>query len=149
MAAIRRVPGGAEVELEGLERQALLGLLAQLDPMVPLSRRAVPPAYDDPVLEAEYRRLTGPDLQEAHARDVAEMRRVLAEPGPVSRLTAAEVDAWLRALAVLRVVLAEHIGITGDGWEEDLDPPAHGRPPYAALHALGWVQDELLATLQD
>jgi len=148
VAAIRRVPGGAEVELEALERRALIGLLVQLDPMIPESTRAGPPAYDDPVLEAEYRRLTGPDLQEAHARDVAAMRRALEEPGPVSRLAASEVDAWLRALAVLRVVLAERIGITADGWEEGLAPDAHRHPPYAALHALGWVQDELLATLQ-
>ncbi|HUY96659.1 MAG TPA: DUF2017 family protein [Verrucomicrobiae bacterium] len=148
MAAIRhRSDGeaGAELELDRDERAALGSLLDRLEPLVARSPRVAPPAYPDLAeLEQEYRRLAGPDLELARAGALATVRRLLQEPGPVSRLAPGEVEVWLRALNLLRIALAGEIGIAADGWEAALSPEDHTRPPYAALHALGWIQQELL-----
>ncbi len=148
MGAIRaRSDGrpGAELELDAAEREALLGLCAELEPLLERSVRAAPPAYPDAAdLEEEYRRLTGPDLLAARAAAMAAVRRTLSQAGPVSSLEPDEVESWLRACNVLRVALGEALGIREDGWEDRLDPRAHLGPPYAALHALGWIQQELI-----
>ncbi|HVA22564.1 MAG TPA: DUF2017 family protein [Candidatus Micrarchaeia archaeon] len=137
---------GAELELGPSEREALANLVDQLEPLAASSPRVSPAAYPDAEqLEAEYRRLTGPDLEAARSAALATVRRALQETGPVSCLGRSEVEAWLRACNALRVALAGEIGIHDDGWEDRLVPSDHARPPYAALHALGWIQQELLA----
>ncbi len=151
MAAIRaRTDGaaGALVEMDRSERDALAALLDHLEPMAARSPRVTPPAYpDEEQLEAEYRHLTGPDLEAARTLAIATMRRTIQEDGPATALAPAEVEAWLRGLNALRIALADEIGIESDGWEEAVPPEEHARPPYAALHALGWIQEELLAVV--
>ena len=60
-------------------------------------------------------------------------------------LSPGESEAWLRVLGDTRLVLASRLGITDDGWEDQL---ADDDPSVALLHYLGWLQQSLAETLE-
>ncbi len=128
------------------ERQALVKILERLEPMLEDSRWAHARAYDDEVLEDEFQRLGGSDLEDARAADLALVRAALGGDVPI-RLDPEQTWSWLRALNVLRLALAERLGIEEDGWEEQYSAREHQRPPLATLHLLSWVQEELIEAL--
>ena len=116
----------------------LLALLAT-DPDDPTLRRLRPSAYeDDAEAEGEYRRLMDGELQEGRRAAL----RVLAETATSDRLTAEELDAWLRALTDLRLALGTRLDVTEDTYAREIDP----REPYAhelAVFAyLSWLQEQ-------
>src|SRR5512134_3724287 len=112
-----RLSDGERELLERLPAE-LLALLAA-EPDDPALRRLRPAAYeDDPEAEDEYRRLMDAELEEGR-RDAL---RLLAETAARDRLTAEELDAWLRALTDLRLALGTRLAVTEDVYQHEIDP---------------------------
>lgn len=128
------------------ERRALVQILERLEPLVDHSHWAHPRAYQEEEDEVEFQRLVGTDLADSRAADLAQVREALASDERIL-LTADGAIAWLRALNLLRLALAERLEITADGWEENYTLQEHRRPPLATLHLLSWVQEGLVEAL--
>ena len=140
--------GGFRLRLSGAERELLRGLPGQLrallaeQPDDPGLRRLFPPAYEhDDEGEAEYRRLTAAELLEGRQEALA----ILEETAGRDRLSAEELDAWLRALNDLRLVLGTKLDVTEETYAEDIhrdDPRAH---ELSVFGYLSWLQEQLVA----
>lgn len=112
------------------------------------SQWARPRAYQNSEDEKEFQRLVGIDLADSRAADLAQVREILESDQRIL-LTSDSAMAWLRALNLLRLALAERLGITADGWEDGFSLQDHRRPPLATLHLLSWVQEGLIEALDD
>lgn len=137
-----------QVMVDHREREALLQIVDRVLPMVDESAWATPRAYADDALEAEFQRLSGPDLSDNRAADLEVLRSNLRGEGPIE-LSVEQAWSWLRVLNVLRLALAERLGLDEDGWEERFSQRQHRRPPLATLHLLSWVQEELVEALPE
>ncbi len=146
MAEIRGHGERIEVLVDRREREALLQIVDRVRPMVDESTWAFPRAYEQEDLEEEFQRLAGADLLQSRESDIATLRGCLESGDPIE-LTEQETWSWLRALNVLRLALAERLGLDSDGWEERFSSRQHRRPPLATLHLLSWVQEELVDAL--
>jgi Domain of unknown function (DUF2017) len=140
--------GGFRLRLSDGERELLRTLPAELqallgsEPDDPALRRLFPPAYDeDEEGEAEYRRLMADDLLEGRRRAL----RLVQETAGRDRLTAEELDAWLRALNDLRLVLGTKLGMTEEMYDLEIDP-AHPQAYELSVYGyLSWLQEQLVA----
>lgn len=148
MARIRRYMGRVEVWLDARERAGLLAVVDDLaaDPLA--GGRLDARAYDDPVLDREYQRLTRPEVDTVRRADLDCLRADLADEADVRRLDEDRAMTWLRALNHLRLVAAERLGIDDDGWEERVDPESVDVEQYSMLVDLGWVQQEIVEALE-
>ena len=132
-----RLSDGERELLERLPAE-LLALLAA-EPDDPALRRLRPSAYeDDPEAEDEYRRLMDGELQEGR-RDAL---RLLAETAARDRLTAEELDAWLRALTDLRLALGTRLAVTEDVYQHEIDPRDPQAYELAVFAYLSWLQEQ-------
>lgn len=145
---VERRGSSVRVHLSRREIDLLAGLAADLaaaldeDPGRPDLRRVFPPAHeDDPSAEAEYRRLAGDDLIAGRRSAI----RTFVDTLSKDRLTDAELDAWLRVVNDLRLVLGTRLDVDEDTFERPIDP----RDPLATEHAvylyLSWLQEQLVA----
>ncbi len=124
----------------------------------PALRRLLPDAYpDDAGASAEFRRFTVDGLVERKVANAVALIASLSEAAEATaptevRLDPAAVQAWLRCLTDMRLVLAERLEITDD---DPSTPAPAGRsesnPPDAAAAMLrdvydwlGLVQESLL-----
>jgi hypothetical protein len=146
LAQINRQGEQVYVRVSRGERKALLQILERLEPLIDDSQWARPRAYQEEEEEREFQRLVGTDLAESRAADLAQVREALNSDQRIL-LTSDSAMAWLRALNLVRLALAERIGITADGWEEQYTVQEHRRPPLATLHLLSWVQEGLVEAL--
>ena len=134
------------LELTRLEAAHLAGLVSQFAELVqdssnptadPAIARLIPDAYaDDPAAARDFRELTEGDLLSRRRADAAlvleslrEAARIPDDPGsPVLleeteiRLDPTAVEAWMRTLAAIRLVLASRLGIEGPEDHDDDDP---------------------------
>ena len=134
------------LELTRLEAAHLAGLVSQFAELVqdssnptadPAIGRLIPDAYaDDPAAARDFRELTEGDLLSRRRADAAlvleslrEAARIPDDPGsPVLleeteiRLDPTAVQAWMRTLAAIRLVLASRLGIEGPEDHDDDDP---------------------------
>lgn len=155
------------MELSLLEAAHLTELIEQFAELVddgahddPAIARLVPDAYrDDPDAAAEFRRLTQDDLldrrrdeaavvlatlqREGAALHPADLDRVDAESALVVELDAAAVDAWLRTLAAVRLVLSARLGIV------DADDHDSRDPRFGVYDWLGYRLEGLLQAIDD
>jgi Domain of unknown function (DUF2017) len=146
---IERTRGGVvRLRLSDGERELLRGLPAELgalldaDPDDPALRRLHPPAYeDDAEGEAEYRRLTARELDEGRR----EALRVLAETADRDRLSATELEAWLRALTDLRLVLGTRLDVSEATYESDIDPADPQAYELSVFLYLTWLLENAVA----
>lgn len=129
------------------ERRTLVQIVDRLEPLVGECHWARPHAYEDAEAEAEYQRLVGAELEGGRAADLAQVRGLLASDEPIV-LDSEDAVAWLRALNLLRLALAERLGIERDGWEDQYTAQQHRRSPLATLHLLSWVQEELVLAIE-
>ena len=143
---IERTPKGdyrlrlSDGERELLERlpAELLALLAA-EPDDPALRRLRPSAYeDDSEAEDEYRRLMDAELQEGRRGAL----RLLAETAARDRLTAEELDAWLRALTDLRLALGTRLDVTEEVYTQEIDPRDPRAYELAVFAYLSWLQEQ-------
>lgn len=136
--------GDFRLRLSEEEQQLLQSLptellaLLEADPNDPSLRRLRPSAYeDDPEADSEFRRLMDDELDDGRRAAL----RLVAETASRERLTAEELDAWLRALTDLRLALGTRLEVTEETYATPVDP----RDPDAhALHVfayLSWLQE--------
>ncbi len=116
----------------------LIALLAA-DPDDPALSRLRPSAYEnDPEAEDEYRRLMEGEL-EAGRREALSL---LAETADRDRLTAEELDAWLRALTDLRLALGTRLDVTEEVYERAIDPRDPEAYELSVFAYLSWLQEQ-------
>jgi Domain of unknown function (DUF2017) len=128
----------AERELLRAVSGELLGLLRE-EPGDPALRRLFPPAYeDDKESQEEYRRLMHAELQEGRR----EALLLLAETAGRDRLTAEELDAWLRALTDLRLALGTRLDVTEDTYAREIDPRDPDAYELSVFGYLSWLQEQ-------
>lgn len=126
---LRRLPG---------ELSALLGS----DTGGPELRRLFPPAYErDEEGEAEYRRLMADELLEGRRAALG----LVQETAGRDRLSAEELDAWLRALNDLRLVLGTRLDVTEETYATELDPADPQAYELSVYAYLSWLQEQLVA----
>lgn len=152
------------LELARIEAAHLAGLVVQFDELLeesddsgddPAVLRLVPDAYDDPDAAREFRELTESDLLGRRRSDAARVLATLGEVGElgddlddpaVAEIVAVvldrdDVQAWLRTLAAIRLVLATRLGIVDD------DEHDHDDPKYGIYDWLGYRLDGLVGAL--
>jgi hypothetical protein len=130
--------------LRDLPQQLLAALAAVPDD--PSLRRLRPAAYEDADAEDEYRRLTAEGLAESRS----DALRTVAETAERDRLTAEELDAWLRALTDLRLVLGTRLDVTEDTYAQEIDPRDPQAYELSVFAYLSWLQEAAVeAALQD
>jgi uncharacterized protein DUF2017 len=140
--------GGFRLRLSDGERELLRALPGELREVLgsehddPALRRLFPPAYDrDEEGEAEYRRLMAGELLEGRRAAL----RLVEETAGRDRLTAEELDAWLRALNDLRLVLGTRLDVTEEMYEAELDPSHPQAYELTVYGYLTWLQEQLVA----
>ena len=145
MTAERRV----SLEITRIEAAHLVGLVSQFIELLedsssasgdPAVYRLVPDAYrDDAEAAQEFRDLTENDLLSRRRSDAGLVLASLSEAAEIPddpespllveqadiRLDPESVQAWLRTLAAIRLVLATRLGI-GDADDHDEDDPRFG-----------------------
>lgn len=119
----------------------VLELLARADPA---TRRLFPPAYpDDAAAEKEYQALVGESLLSHHRQALD----ALAEGATADTLDEGDLEQWMAALEVLRLVLGTQLEVTEDMTDLERDDP---RAPGFALYAyLSMMQGEVVDALAD
>ncbi|HWM14193.1 MAG TPA: DUF2017 family protein [Gaiellaceae bacterium] len=140
--------GGFRLRLSEGERELLRTLPGELRALLaserddPGLRRLFPPAYErDEEGEDEYRRLMADELLEGRRAAL----RLVEETAGRDRLTAEELDGWLRALNDLRLVLGTRLDVTEEVYEVEIDP-AHPQAYELSVYAyLTWLQEQLVA----
>jgi len=157
--------GGIGAELEPSEAALISQLAGQVADLLapsefvstdPAMIRLLPDAYaDDPEAADEFRRFTADELSERKVRNAATVMSDLVDvataEGPIEILLDPEsVQAWVRSLTDIRLVLAVRLGITNDsdaGWDEESE-----NEELLVLGEvydwLGWVQDSLVTALE-
>ncbi len=153
------------MDMSRIEAAHLMGLMTQFlevldaaapgDSTDPAVARLTPDAYPQSAEDsAEFRLLTQADLLDRRAEDARSVLAHLADAGvDPDRLTERnaadtvsvpldeDAAAWLRALAALRLVLAERLGITAVDHHDDDDPR------FAIYDWLGYRLDTLVQEL--
>lgn len=95
--------------------------------------RLFPPAYlEEHELDAEYHRLMREELVHRRLEAVA----VLRETIDADRLTAEQLDAWVRVLNDVRLVLGTLLDVSEDQDPLDVDPEAEDAPQRLAYVVL-------------
>jgi hypothetical protein len=145
---IRRTRSGRyQLTLGVQERMVLASLAPQLrqmlsDPDQPGLHRLFPPAYSadtDREHQEEYQRLMREDLVERHGAALD----VLEHTAQADELDAAQMDAWMRALNHLRLVIGTRLDVT-----EDDDPVTAQDPDHQVYYLLGYLQECVVEALQ-
>lgn len=140
--------GDFRLRLSDGERELLRTLPGELREILdaerddPGLRRLFPPAYErDDEAEDEYRRLMADELLEGRRAAL----RLVQETAGRERLSAEELDAWLRALNDLRLVLGTRLDVTEETYVTELDP-AHPQAYELSVYGyLSWLQEQLVA----
>lgn len=154
------------LELARIEAGHLAGLVAQFDELLeesddsgddPAVLRLVPDAYADADAAREFREVTERDLLERRRADAARVLATLSEVGELGDdlsdpafiepiaivLDRDDLQAWLRTLAAVRLVLATRLGIVDD------DEHDHEDPKYGIYDWLGFRLDGLVRAIDD
>jgi hypothetical protein len=128
-----------ERELLASLPEQVLELIAEADPS---TRRLFPPAYpDDDVAEREYQALTGESLLDHHRHALD----ALSEGVAAETVDEGDLQQWMGALEVLRLVLGTKLDVTEDmGEVQPDDPRAAGLALYGYLSML---QEEVVDAL--
>ena len=142
--------GTYEVHLPEPER-ALLGSLAdQLRELLaettddPVVRRLFPTAYhDDAERDREYQQLVRDELLERRLAALATVEDTLE----ASELDEEQLNAWLRGLNDLRLVLGTRLDVSEAPLDVDADDP--DAPAYAVYEYLGFLLSEVVDALSD
>lgn len=146
---VRRSSDGTFALVLGPDERALLGTLtAQLRELLttdsPVLARLFPPPYGDDTERNEgYAALAGPELVE-HRTAALDLVTTTLE---ADRLTQEELEAWMRSINDLRLVLGTVLEVTDDEQEPDVDE--HNAATYGAYEYLGYLLDSIVHALMD
>ncbi len=141
----RNRSGGVRLRLTPGEQELLGGLAAELRHLLaddadrPDLVRLFPPAYaDDPKDESEYRELMHDELLAGRR----ETLRVFSDSLEQDELTEMELDAWLRVLNDLRLVLGTRLDVSEAALVDELDRADPQAPELALYGYLSWLQEQ-------
>ncbi len=143
---VQRVDGGYQVNLGRIERQVLQQSFDDLRVLLvnedPTTRRLFPPAYvDQPELEAEFRGLVGDDLVRSRLEAIDLVERTI-DGTTVDR---DELEAWMRAINSVRLVIGTRLDIGEEAFEVDPDDP--DLPLYAVYDFLSSLLGAIVGAL--
>jgi len=161
------IADGVRLSLAEIEIAHLVGLIDDFtevlvtldDESDPAFARLTPDVYpDDAAASAEFSAATRDDLLDRRAAEAATVRRGLvassaAEAASIPDnglemrdvvIRMSELDAWLRTLTALRLVIASRLGMTTD--DDQRDP---GDSRYAVYDWLGIRLDGVIALADD
>jgi hypothetical protein len=132
----------------------LMGLGQEVTaPEDPVLRRLLPNAYADPEAADEYRRFTEVNLRRIKLSGAEQVRAALT-PVVDEGLDEAVIDSvaaavWLKVINDLRLALGVRLEIGADSYEtyELMAPNDDQKPVFAVYFWLGWLQEELLESL--
>ena len=155
------------MDMSRIEAAHLMGLVGQFlevldasapgDSTDPAVRRLTPDAYpEDGEASAEFRSMTQSDLLDRRRGDarvvLAGLANAGADPDTLTeensldivslRLGRDDLASWLRAIAALRLVLAERLGIASEDDHDDEDPR------FAIYDWLGYRLDALIQVIE-
>ncbi|MEZ5310498.1 MAG: DUF2017 family protein [Microthrixaceae bacterium] len=135
------------VNLSGGQRDLIAGLIDQLDQMLdsqsPALRRLFPEPYgDDAERNAGYAVLAGAELIESrHARVELMRSQIRAE-----KLSASDLDTWMRTLNDLRLVIGTVLDISDDGTEPGDDSELE---LFHVYEHLGFILEHVVEALME
>jgi hypothetical protein len=158
-------PRTVVLELTRMEAAHLAGLVAQFEELLtdadsasgdPAIARLVPDAYSDDADAAEdFRRLTEHDLLDRRRQDAADVLASLRSQAALHELSEDDeqelmqlvelrldpdaLQAWLRCLAAVRLVLATRLGIRSET-DHDVEDPRFGIYEWLGYRLDGLVQ---------
>jgi Domain of unknown function (DUF2017) len=142
--------GTYEVHLPEPERALLSSLADQLRELLaettddPVVRRLFPTAYhDDAERDREYQQLVRDELLERRLAALATVEDTLE----ASELDEEQLNAWLRGLNDLRLVLGTRLDVSEAPLDVDADDP--DAPAYAVYEYLGFLLSEVVDALSD
>ena len=138
------------LNIDASDRTTLNGLLDQLrdvlmhDSSSDIARRLFPAAYhQDEQHEQEYQRLMRDELLSSRLASLSLTSTLLERESVADKvvLTADELDALMRSINSLRLVLGTLLDVDEDEFEAGLneDDPAYGQ--YQLYSYLGWLLD--------
>ncbi len=137
--------GGVRLRLPRRERTLLAELAAELDGRLagdagaPDLARLFPTAYaEDPEDEREYQLLVRDELLAGRR----EALRVFTATLERETLTEEEIEAWLRVLNDLRLVLGTRLDVREETLVRPLDPGDPDAPELALYAYLSWLQEQ-------
>jgi hypothetical protein len=136
--------------------EAMVGMTTEAVPAPddPALRRLLPDAYGDEAAAGEFRRLMDGELRRLKSQALDELRSAVeggGEAGVKLRLTAQQAEKWLQALTDIRLVLGTRLDVTedlDDRWAQ-LGAEDVMAPLLAAYEWLGWLQESVVAALDD
>lgn len=138
------------LNIDARDRETLNGLLDQLrdvlmhDSSSDIARRLFPAAYhQDEKHEQEYQRLMRDELLSSRLASLSLTTSLLergTDQGSVV-LTADEIDALMRSINSLRLVLGTLLDVDEDEFEAHLDEDDPGYGQYQLYSYLGWLLD--------
>ena len=140
-------PGpAASPDTVGNDQSALLELAAQLGladatelPDDPILARLLPDAYaDDPEASGEFRRYTEVGLRSGKVAAAQTVLDTLPASGGRVRLSAADAQAWLRALNDVRLSLGVVLGVTDD-FDDTVQSLTADDPRAAYIGVYQWL----------
>ncbi|MCL4434970.1 MAG: DUF2017 domain-containing protein [Actinobacteria bacterium] len=144
----RQRDGTYRVILEDHGRELLAALCIQAKQLIarndPASRRLFPPAHmEGGKAEEEYRQLVGDEIRNGHI----EALNILETTASKDCVSAEELEQWLDAVEILRLLLGTQLQITED-MDVDLDDESLD-PRMALYHYLTWLQDHMVNAMSD
>jgi hypothetical protein len=138
------------LNIEASDRTTLNALLDQLrdvlmnDSSSDIARRLFPAAYhQDEQHEQEYQRLMRDELLSSRLTSLSLTSSILEREATTNSiaLTADELDALMRSINSLRLVLGTLLNVDEDEFEARLDEDDPGYGQYQLYSYLGWLLD--------
>ena len=159
MADVRRDPTGEiRLELEEYEADLLRQLFdemrtlleADIPPSDAVLRRLFPDAFEDEEQASAYRELIGDELHDRKTAALRSARDVVGIGGAVNAsLGDEQVDQWLALLTDIRLAIGTRLDVTEERMAAELDPADPDAAALSVLHWLGWLQESMLAAIDD
>ena len=157
MAEVTRDPAG-EVRLELEEHEAdlmrqLLGemrtlLEADIPPSDAVLKRLFPDAFEDENEANAYRELIGNELHDRKIAALATAQETVGSTGPVNAgLDDEQVDRWLALLTDIRLAIGTRLDVTEERMAAGIDSDDPDAAALAVLHWLGWIQESMIAAI--
>jgi Domain of unknown function (DUF2017) len=145
---IRKRKGYYEIRLPEPERALLRSLAPQMRELLssddPVLDRLFPVAYpEDEDRETEYRLLVRDELRSSHEAALT----ALEEHADADRLDDEQLNAWMRALNEVRLVIGTRLDVTEEGDERPTDPDDPRAPVFAIYDYLTWLQGTIVEAL--
>lgn len=159
MGEVERSPAGAvRLQLEAYEADLLRQLFdemrrlleADIPPSDAVLQRLFPDAFEDEEQAQAYRELIGNELHDRKTAALRSAREVVGETGAVDTvLDDEQVDRWLALLTDIRLAIGTRLNVTEERMAAELDPADPDAAALSVLHWLGWLQESMLAAIDD